>query len=316
MRRLTLPEHWLVNNRWGSYVRERGGKQGLAITHAPHLFLWNDFAAFSEKDFIFRHPKLGLSAPPEDVDWLRAISAIWTSSVTPYCLFLDLSAAWGVGRSAIDLGDARRMPMPELTEELVRRLAGLHRDLAADELRHPDRADWQRRLDEGVAGILRLPDQIMVFARELTQFRLKLIKGKAPPEMTAPADLQQLGAYARRLTAELDGFMERKQRRHKVSVLRGAAGAVATVELLPMGRTATPLARQATPDDEGDIKAILDAAQKQYGQWVYVRRSVRVFAGDKIHVCKPARRLEWSETQALLDAADIIAEVGESRSQG
>jgi hypothetical protein len=57
----------------------------------------------------------------------------------------------------------------------------------------------------------------------------------------------------------------------------------------------------------------LNAASQQYGQWVYVQRSVRVFSGNTIHLCKPARRLEWTETQALLDCADIIAEVAESR---
>jgi hypothetical protein len=62
-----------------------------------------------------------------------------------------------------------------------------------------------------------------------------------------------------------------------------------------------------------DVRKILQTAEKKFSQWVYVRRSVRVFADSKIHLCKPARRLEWTETQALLDAADIIAEVAEAR---
>jgi hypothetical protein len=157
-RRLNVPDTWVVRNKWGTHVRERGGTEGLHIVSAPHLFLWNEFAAFSEEDFILRHPKLGLAAPKSDADWLRAISIIWASSVTAYCLFLDLSAGWGISRSTIDLGDVERMPMPNLTAGTVCELARLHRSLAAEEVRVTDRADWQRRLDDEVAAILKIPD--------------------------------------------------------------------------------------------------------------------------------------------------------------
>ena len=121
--RLTVQDAWMVDNRWGSFLR-KGRDAGLNIIHAPHIFLWNDFAALSNQDFIFRHPKLGLSGPSEDSDWLRAVSTIWTSSITPYCLFLNLSAGWGISRSTIDLGDARQMPMPNLTDDLVAEARG------------------------------------------------------------------------------------------------------------------------------------------------------------------------------------------------
>jgi hypothetical protein len=297
-------------------VRERGGTEGLNIVPAPHLFLWNSFAAFSENDFIFRHPRLGLSAPASDADWLRAVSVIWASSITPYCLFLELSAGWGISRSTIDLGDARRMPMPNFTDQHVAELAELHLSFAAEETHLHNRADWQRRLDEAVAAILRIPSQVMLLAREFSEFRLPLVKGKAPLRVTRrldERDRDQLEKYARRLTIELDAFLERKSRRHRVTVLTAPDGIVATVELVNKGQPAKPTVKSAGRDEEKDVRDILLAAEQKYAQWVYVRRSVRVFAGRRIHLCKPARRLEWTETRALLDAADIIAEVAETR---
>jgi hypothetical protein len=310
--RLTVPEGWKVRNNWGNYIRERGGTEGLNIIRGPHLFLWNEFAAFSEDDFIFRHPKLGLSAPECDKDWLRAVSLIWSSSITPYCLFLNLSAGWGISRSTIDLGDAERMLMPRFSDDLVAQLARLHRSFADEEPKVPDRADWQRRLDEHVADVLRISGNVMLLAREFRQYRLPLVKGKAPQALTKRADEQQLFAYARRLKAELDAFLERKSRRHRVTILNASIGVVATVELAENG-TAKAAVKDASQNDAHDVRAILDMAEQQFSQWVYVRRSVRVFAGSRIHICKPARRLEWTETQALLDAADVIAEVAENR---
>lgn len=258
-------------------------------------------------------PKIGLAGPSQDVDWLRAVSVIWTSSITPYCLFLNLSAGWGISRSTIDLGDAQRMPMPNLTDELVAKLAKLHRSLAIEETNLSSRTDWQRRLDEEVSSILKIPAQVMLLAREFSEFRLPLVNGKAPRALVRPPDEKQLGTYARRLTTELDAFLERKSRRHRVTVLSTVSGIVATIELVNDGQATKPTVRIARLDEQKVVDDILSAAEQQYAQWIYVRRSVRVFAGKTIHICKPARRLEWTETQALLDAADIIAEVADTR---
>jgi hypothetical protein len=313
--RLVVQDDWLVRNRWGTCIRQRGGTDGLNIATAPHLFLWNEFAAFSERDFIFRHPKLGLSGPASDGDWLRAVSVIWTSSITLYFLFLNLSAGWGISRSTIDLGDARQMPMPNLTADLVAKLANAYRLFAAEEVNLANRDDWQRRLDQEVAAILRIPSHIMLLAREFREFRLPLVKGKAPRGVMKAPDQRQLESYARQLTSELDRFLERERRRHCVNILSADAGIIAAIELVNIGQIPRPTVRIAGADEQKHVHDILRAAEQKYGQWIYVRRSVRVFAGSKIYLCKPARRLEWTESQALLDAGDIIAEVAEVRSQ-
>jgi len=312
-RRLTVPKQWLVDNDWGTFIRERGGTEGLKIIPAPHLFLWNEYAALSDTPSIFRHPRIGVAAPPNDRDWLKAVSVIWTSSITRYYLFLELSAGWGISRSTIDLGDARRMPMPDLDRDIVSQLSSLHTELAAKETHLKDRQDWQRQLDERLASILSIPSQIMLVAREFSEFRLPLVKGQAPRHLTRAPDTPQLTKYARRLKAELDGFMERNDRHHNVIVRTSDVGAVASIEIAHNGGRGTAIVIEAEPGHSSTARDILNAASQQYGQWVYVQRSVRVFSGNTIHLCKPARRLEWTETQALLDCADIIAEVAESR---
>jgi hypothetical protein len=312
LHRLTLPEEWLVDNKWGVFLRE-GRKAGLRIVAAPHLMLWNEFAAFSDQDFILRHPDIGLAAPRKDVDWLKAVSVIWASSVACYFLFLNLNASWGIGRSTIDLGDVRGMPMPNLNPETVRQLATVHTELAAEELRLADRRGWQRRLDNAVASILSIPPQILLLAREFREFRLSLVQGKAPYDLLVRPDTQQTRKYACRLKAELDGFIEERSRHHAVTVFQSRNAIVATIELVDGDKAAVVSVQDADLTDRTVLSNILKTAEKQHGQWAYVRRSVRVFDGRKIHIIKPARRLEWTETRALLDAADIIAEVVNER---
>lgn len=314
--RMTIPSNWLVENEFGLFVRKRGGFGGVRLTKHPHLFLWNEFAAYSDEDLIFRHPKIGVSTPKSDSNWLRAISVLWSSSITPYVLFLELSAGWGISRSTIDLNDAKQMPLPEFTDVQVSDLASFHRSMAKEEPIGIDRSEWQKQVDEKIVATLGVPLQTMLIAREFVDFRLRLVKGKAPRDLTGAPDNLQLEAYANRLRLELDGFLERKKRRHEVLVAKTSAGIVVSVELLREGERAklSPLVRVG--DDDTTVKDILKAARQKYGQWVYVQRSVRIFSADQkvIYIIKPARRLEWTETQAILDAGDIIAEVA-SRGQ-
>ncbi|MGZ5442305.1 MAG: HsdM family class I SAM-dependent methyltransferase [Thermoanaerobaculia bacterium] len=310
-----IPRHWLVPNNLGTYVR-KGRWKGLGIARAPHLFLWNEFAAFSDVDFIMLHPDVGLSAPVADADWLRAVAVLWTSSITRYALVLTLSSNWGIGRSVIYYGAAQCVPVPRLTDAQVSTLAAFHERAAAKQAHslHDD-TDWQKEIDDVVLSVLAVPEQIALLARNFLQFRFPLLQGRTPTYLTAAPDEVQLRIYAARLKAELDGFMERKSRRHRVSVLRSRMGTVVSVDLQDDANTATVAVSAATAAVESNVEAILHAARRQYGQWIYVRRSVRVFSGRTIHICKPSMRLEWTETQALLDAADIIAEVAVLRGE-
>jgi hypothetical protein len=122
----------------------------------------------------------------------------------------------------------------------------------------------------------------------------------------------QLQKYASRLKSELDQFLERTERRHDVTVLNSPAGIVATIELINSGKPGQATVRDADDAEKNIVEELLTAAEQRHGQWIYVQRSVRIFAGKKTHICKPRRQLEWTETQALLDAADTIAEVAAS----
>ena len=43
-------------------------------------------------------------------------------------------------------------------------------------------------------------------------------------------------------------------------------------------------------------------------QWLYFERNLRVYEGRKTYLFKPMQRFHWTESQALTDASEIIAE--------
>ena len=49
--------------------------------------------------------------------------------------------------------------------------------------------------------------------------------------------------------------------------------------------------------------------RQQVSQWLYIQRGLRLFDGPRIHIYKTPRIIDWTRTQARIDAADIIGEL-------
>jgi len=61
------------------------------------------------------------------------------------------------------------------------------------------------------------------------------------------------------------------------------------------------------------LNYVQEKAKQQFSQWVYVRRSLRIFEDSRVYICKSARLIDWTKTQALNDSDDIISEILSAR---
>lgn len=310
-KKLVVPEHLMVDNSHGTFVR-KGRLAGLEIICAPHLLLVSDFASYSDTDFIIRQRKMGLAGGTQEE--MKAVAAIWNSSFASYLLFFVLSSEWGIDRSLIDKGDAENMPFPEWTDERQARLCAAWEEAAALERQGAGFQDVKRLLDQRVAQVLGLPASVALVVSEFFRVRYQLNKGKNPPALRHQPDERELTAYATRLRDELDGFLSGKAH-HRVIVSHSRRGIGASVTLTRANRVIPVEVALADDNAAETLNSLLDAAEVKHSQWAYVKRSVRLFDGDTIHLIKPPRRLEWTETQAMLDADDLIAEAIEANSR-
>lgn len=120
------------------YLRLRGGKAGLAINRAPHIFLhpsWN-FVVYSDEDFIIQPRQMGIAASgdnPADRVMLKALTAYLNSSLVSYYLFFRVPE-WGFfsQRGRVVTSEVREIPVPNLTDHATQ-LAGLYDLLSATE---------------------------------------------------------------------------------------------------------------------------------------------------------------------------------------
>lgn len=315
---LTVPPDALVDIPEDKrYVRTRGGQAGLRVAKAPHIFWSTTFAAYSDLDFVLPAPQVGLSGPAGDADYLRAVSAFLNSSIGQYLLFFH-AASWGVDRSKFAPADAKPVPIPSFSGDQVRQLAELHRELSEtqttdtqgslfdsiDGVNKISPSQTRRELDNEVGRILRIPGHLRLLAADFTQVRYQLNKGKTTGTAAKPATVKDLTSYARHLMRELNDFAEIH---HRVSIKRFYDFVLCTVEITRSRQSYKPIVEDAA--HSSSLSRLWKDLEQQFSQWVYVRRSLRTFAGKKVYLLKSSRLIDWTRTQALLDSDDIIAEV-------
>jgi hypothetical protein len=299
------------------YLRKRSGKSSLLKGRFAHLLLNTAYFVFTDEDFVLCAPHRRVSVPMKEADELRALSVFFSSSVARYYLFFQ-SAAWGIDRNQIYKSDIEQIPVPPLSASQIDRLATLQKEVASKEMEASSSGvfvDLQKRVDEEVEKVLNLPDSICTSAKDFLQVRLSLNKGKMEGVASQPPLPNDLLEYGRLLRDELDTF-NKGRIHHKISFASSPTQEllICTVEVT---NEAKPL--EVSIDGGGNGHAgeslswLSEKLRQQFSQWHYVQRSLRIFDGAKVYLCKGARLIDWTKTQALNDSDDLIAEVLSNR---
>jgi methylase of polypeptide subunit release factors len=289
----------------------KGRSSPFVLAKAPHLFIraGSGYCAYSDIDFIIPDPQIGISANEVDADYLRAISVLINSSFAQYFLFFR-SPAWGVGRSIIYPKDLKLIPIPDLSVQQITDLAQLQKRLDYIE-KSTDTSDTSLKqiLDDAVDNILSIPKSIRIITREFISIRLQLNQGKSVVPATAYPTEEDLHKYALYLRDELDNFTEGSGLRHKILLTHAKDLIVCSVEFIRSTESIDVNIEKAHGNSSTLLADIQAKTKQQFSQWVYVQRSLRIFEDSKIHICKSPRLIDWTRTQAMNDADDIIAEI-------
>jgi hypothetical protein len=289
------------------YVRKRAGKAGLKILQAPHLVVNPKYCAYSDQDFIIPQSQTGISAGWSDQQHLQSISIWINSSLVQYYLFF-FCPSWGVERNAISPKDVKNIPVPNFSKTQIDDLSILQKYLTQEELKG-NRNTLQNTLDSAIVSILNIPQSLDILSREFMQIRSTLNDGKINVDAIKLPSPEQLCDYAEYLRYELDNFVEGSDIRHAISITASKDLIVCTVELYNSETEIPVKIKKADSQDAQFLEEIQQKLRKQFSQWVYIQRGMRLFSDTQIHICKSPRLIDWTQTQAMYDSDDIIAEM-------
>lgn len=176
-------------------------------------------------------------------------------------------------------------------------------------LRHV-RGEIQERIDRCIFDMFGIPHTIRCLVNEFVQIRLLLDKRATLSLALREPTRQELVAYARKLRDELDSFLMGTAH-HTITITQSQDLIVCQVEITKH--------TEPFPIDETNIKTgnstlssllseLDDTLKKQVSQWVYVRRGLRLFDGPRVFLYKLPRIIDWTQTQAMNDASEIIGQ--------
>jgi len=276
---------------------------------------------------------------------LKALCVYLSSSLVRYYLFFQVPE-WGFDRhrESVISTEVRKIPVPEFTGAHVEQLVTLHGELVAEERSESvnvlpkemfeeyrrridtpkakeqrraanDRLDklherQQQRIDVAIADICDLPEDLQTLAVEFVAKRLRLDQGqKATEELTRVPSAQEFQQYAEELWAELDDFLMGTIH-PKVDITWSKDLTECVVDLSPDNReipVGPDSIRRGSLSKGQELSGISERLRQKISQWAYVQRGLRLYDGPRIYLYKPSRLISWTRTQAMNDAADLIA---------
>jgi len=171
--------------------------------------------------------------------------------------------------------------------------------------------ELQRDIDDKVHNLLGIPEDIKLLASEFVQTRLLLDKPSVRERITRKPTKEFLLAYARQLQKELDSFTTGTAY-HRVNITYSNDLIQCVVEIT---KENAPFVVNENSIKSGELttarllEKLSQSLRERVSQWVYVQRGLRLYDGPKVYIYKAPRLVDWTRTQAMDDAADIIGQI-------
>jgi hypothetical protein len=164
-------------------------------------------------------------------------------------------------------------------------------------------------LNELVFDSLGFDKRDRALVHDLVHVRLELNDGKVGETAVRRPKLTEMKTYARRLKSDLDAFIGNElERRNQLGIIYDEYSGMVQIDLIADKIAARdisvvsadqPIARQ--------LEKARQRLRKRQSQWMYFDRNLRIYEGTKTFLFKPMQRFHWTESQAMLDAIEVIA---------
>ena len=207
------------------------------------------------------------------------------------------------------LRDVATMPMPCLDESLEsvagNRIVQLSRSFHRQA---PDADDWEA-LDDAVFDLYELDQAERIVVRD-GLFRASWQWKAGRLESIAPADANDLGAYARAFLSTMDAWLSASNRRRmRAEIYEVARDAPLRVIRFVFENTPGPSVVETLCPD-GPLSSVLaqigERTRVQLTSELVGLRELRVHAKDEVSIIKPAARRHWLGVCGLEDADAVV----------
>jgi hypothetical protein len=249
-------------------------------------------AAFIDQDASFNDSVLGIAAPGKATEQIQALTAVLNSALVRYLLFLT-ATSWGVERPRLEAQDLGGLPLAIPHGDAARALAKIAIRASQKGVSEEERL----AIDEIVARLYQLSAADRRQISDLLRYGVDLHIRKSKSAGFGPPKTGALKKYRSVLERQLGAAL----RVEVESLVVQDEHPWATVSIGLGGRPPD------VADHHRELAAASQSAEESSGS-VVLRRTMRVYQAHGVLMTKPTEARHWTESAALQDADDVIAE--------
>ncbi|MFZ1086518.1 MAG: N-6 DNA methylase [Terracidiphilus sp.] len=295
------------------YVREGRFERPIRVCESPHIVVSasRNFAVYAEEFLVVPPRQIGIVSLKGDKCLLKAIALYLNSDFVTYHQFLT-STEDGIQKSRNTLKALKSLPLPFQGDGDLHDWEMLYGQISTQCANRDDFdiPELVKALNELTADSLKLSARARAAVHDLVHVRLALKQGKTGELAIGKPKPEELKNYAKMLRNELDNFVARSSgSRHRIDVLSGEGSGLVCVEIVHAHNAEQPIrVVEASNHDAGQLEQTRLLLSEQHAQWLYFNRNIRVYDGPRTYLLKPLQHLHWTQTQAIQDAGEIIAD--------
>ncbi len=281
------------------------------LYEAPHVLVRRGLlkggiiaSAFLPDAAMFTDGVLGITGTSGDAPLLKVLSAYLNSSFARYYHFLT-GSSWGIERDKIELNEHLAFPFALPPDDIsIDRLAAF-----VDAVQHsPVGSDWQEDLDALVFAAYGLTGAERDLVLDTVRVSIAMFYGGVGSSAFRAPSVDELMAYAQTFAGVVNNALAASPETFVATVYRDDAPYRVVSFHLAHHEGSTLDSRVQSYEGLDQALTGLDrAALKRSAERLYLRRNVKVFGADAVHVMKPSERRYWTRAAAYNDADDTIA---------
>ena len=299
------------------YVRKGRARFPVAVSTPPHIIIdaARRFSVYSDDFVLVPSRQIGIASSLENKNLLIALSLYLNSSFAKYYQFF-FSPGWGIGESIALLDALQTLPIPldKLTPAELGKWISLHKSLVVSSV-NPPPGDTQfasslATLNSWVFALLDLRPQEAILIEEFVEQKLQTLQGKVTAGTIRPPSPVEVTKYLEMLQKELDDFIGQEDPHgHRIEAVQGKDSSMIRIKLVgAKQKNQNPVVHIAGTETSRHLDQIRLNLLKRHSQWLYFDRALKIYEGATTYLFKPMERIHWTQTQALLDADELIAE--------
>ena len=285
----------------------------MDVCQPPHIFLdeARRFAIYSEDYSVVPARQIGIAGSSSKI--LKALALYFNSDFVRYHQFY-YATQWGIRTDIATLASLRALPVPlgKMEDSEIKSWSGIYEKLQQNaKSKKGFSQELQEELlqeaNERINKVLGLRDSEKLLIRDFIHYKMEFIDGRISRDLIDPCEEKQLATYAKRLEHGLDSFFDPEDGlRHKVTVLKPSNKSMVGVRIDTLDDNR---ASQTFLPSVNIPKRIKELLLKQHSQWLYFQRELQIYDKNTIFLLKPNEKIQWIESQALIDANNILGEV-------